>query len=180
MGTTQSVILQSKEDEEVCVEDKNPELDGPSKSKKGRHQLRVLQNMHYLKKWNLLCYPKLILEGMNVTKGNRAKEKLKKKDLNSEDVFLFQALAFDLKQLPYYERCMAKHEMRNVLYNHQMSVMEQQMQLYNAYQNQNQSSMHPPATPAGNSRMINPMQSSWTNSFASPPHTTMPQSQNSW
>ena len=81
MGTTQSVILQSKEDEEVCVEDKNPELDGPSKSKKGRHQLRVLQNMHYLKKWNLLCYPKLILEGMNVTKGNRTKEKLKKKNL---------------------------------------------------------------------------------------------------
>ena len=116
---------------------------------------------------------------MNVTKGNRTKEKLKKKELDSEDVFC-QALGFDLKQPPYYKRCMAKHEMRNVLYKHQISVMEQQMGPYSAYQNQNQSSMHPPVTPAGNNRMISPMQSPSTSSFASPPHTTMPQSQNSW
>ena len=49
-----------------------------------------------------------------------------------------------------------------------------------AYQNQNQSSMHPQVTPAGNSRMISPIQSSSTSSFASPPYTPMPQSQNSW
>ena len=44
-------------------------------------------------------------------KRQQRKGKVEKKDLNSEDVFLCQALAFDLKQLPYYERCMAKHEM---------------------------------------------------------------------
>ena len=112
---------------------------------------------------------------MNVTKGNRTKENLKKKELDIEGVFC-QALAFDLKQLPYYERCMAKHEMRNVLYKHQMSVMEQKMRPYSAYQNQNQPSMHPPVTPAGNSRMISQMQSSLTSYFALPPHTPLLQS----
>ena len=58
--------------------------------------------------------------------------------------------------------------------------MEQQTRPYSTYQNQNQSSMHPPVTLTGNSRMISPMQSSSTSSFASPPHTPMPQSQNSW
>ena len=75
---------------------------------------------------------------------------------------------------------MVKHEMQNVLYKRQMSVMEQQMRPYSAYQNQNQFSMHPPVTPAGNNRMISLMQSSSTSSFASPPHTLMSQSQNSW
>ena len=75
---------------------------------------------------------------------------------------------------------MAKHEMRDVLYKHQMSVMKQQMRPYSAYQNQNQSSVRPPVTPAANNRMISPMQSSSTSSFDSPPHTPMPQSQNSW
>ena len=75
---------------------------------------------------------------------------------------------------------MAKHEMRNVLYKHKMSVMEQQMRPHSHYQNQNQSSMHPPLTPAGNNRMISSMQLSSTSSFASPPHTPMPQSQNFW
>ena len=107
---------------------------------------------------------------MNMTKGNRTKEKLRKKKLDSEDVFC-QALAFDLKQLPYYERRMAKHKMWNVLYKHQMPIMEQQIQPHIAYQNQNQSSMHLSVTPAGNNRMISPMQSSSTSSFASPPHT---------
>ena len=53
----------------------------PLNQKRGRHQLRVPQKMHYLKKLNFLCYPKLILEWMNVTKGNRTNEKLKKKNL---------------------------------------------------------------------------------------------------
>ena len=75
---------------------------------------------------------------------------------------------------------MAKHEMRNGLYKHQMSVMEQQMRPYSAYQNQNQSSMHPAVTPAGDNRMISSMQSSSTSSFASLRHTPMSQSQNSW
>ena len=54
------------------------------------------------------------------------------------------------------------------------------MQPYSVYQNQNQSSMHPSVTPAGNSRLISQVQWSSTSCFASPPHTTMPQSQNSW
>ena len=37
-----------------------------------------------------------------------------KKGLDSEDVFC-QALDLDLKQLPMYERCIAKHELRNVV-----------------------------------------------------------------
>ena len=63
---------------------------------------------------------------------------------------------------------------------HQMSAMEQQIRPHSPYQNQNQSSMHPPLTPAGNNRMISSMQSSSTSFFASPPHTAMPQSRNSW
>ena len=53
---------QRKEDEEVCIEDKSPEPDGPSKVKKGKAPIRVLQKMHYLKEWNFLCYPKLVLK----------------------------------------------------------------------------------------------------------------------
>ena len=75
---------------------------------------------------------------------------------------------------------MAKHEMRNVFDKHKMSVMEQKMRPHSHYQNQNQSSMHPPLTPAGNNRMISSMQLSSTSFFASPPHTPMPQSQNFW
>ena len=37
-------------------------------------------------------------------------------------------------------------------------------------------SMHPPVTPAGNSRMISQMQSSLTSYFALPPHTPLLQS----
>ena len=61
-----------------------------------------------------------------------------------------------------------------------MSAMEQQMRPYSTYQNQNQSSMHPPVTLAGNKHIISPMQSSSTSSFASPQHTPMPQKQNPW
>ena len=53
---------QRKEDEEVCVEDKVLSLMVPLNQKMGRHQLRVPQKIHYLKKWNFPCYPKLILE----------------------------------------------------------------------------------------------------------------------
>ena len=170
---------QRKEDEEVCVEDKSPEPDGPSKSKKGKAPIKVVAKdaLFEEKKFSMLSK---INSRMNERgKQQQNKGKVEKKEHDTEDVFC-QALAFDLKQLPYYERCMAKHEMRNVLYKHQMSVMEQQMRPHSAYQNQNQSSMHPPVTPAGDNRMISLMQSSSTSSFASPPHTLMSQSQNSW
>jgi len=75
------------------------------------------------------------------------REKVEQKQLDSEDAFC-QALSLDLKKLPYYERCMAKHEMRNVLYKHQMSLMERQMRPYMFNQNQtNAQSPIPPNAP---------------------------------
>ena len=43
----------------------------------------------------------------------------------NEDLFC-KSLAADLKELPPYERCMAKNEMRNILFKYQMSVMTNQ------------------------------------------------------
>ena len=155
---------QRKEDEEVCVEDKSPEPDGPSKSKKGKAPIKGAAKDALLEEMEFSMLSKINSRMNERDKRQQNKGKAEKKELDSEDVFC-QTLAFDLKQLPYYERCMAKHEMRNVLYKHQMSVMEQQMRPHSAYQNQNQLSMHPPVTPAGNSRMISPMQSSSTSFF---------------
>ena len=59
-------------------------------------------------------------------KDKHDKGKVEKNGLGSEDMFC-QALAMDLKQLPIYERCIAKHELQNVLYKHQMAVMERQI-----------------------------------------------------
>ena len=38
-----------------------------------------------------------------------------------------EALALDLKQLPQYERCIAKGELRGIIMKHQMAVFEKQM-----------------------------------------------------
>lgn len=79
-----------------------------------------------------------------------------KKELESEDVFC-QALALDLKQLPLYERCMAKQELRNVLYKHQMAIMERQTRSYNPYYNANQNpsnTQQPPVTLTGINRRL--------------------------
>ena len=176
MGTTQSV---RKEVEEVCIQDRSPNRDGPSKLKRGKAAINGAAKDALLEKMEFSIISKINSQMNECDKRQQNNGKVEKKELDNKDSFC-QALAFDLKQLPCYERCMAKHEMQNVLYKHQMSVMEQQMRPYSAYQNQNQSSMHPPVTPAGNSRVISPMQSSSTSSSASPPYTPMPQSQNSW
>ena len=136
----------------------------PLNQKKGTHQLRMPQKDALLEEMEFSMLSKINSRMNERDKRQQNKGKVEKKELDSEDVFC-QTLAFDLKQLPYYERCMAKHEMWNVLYKHQMSVMEQQMRSHSTYQNQNQLSMHPPVTPAGNSRMISSMQSSSTSFF---------------
>ena len=84
----------------------------------------------------------------------------KKSQLDNEDAFC-HALAMDLKQLPYFERCMAKNELRNVIYKHQMASMERNMQ---PYQNQH----------------FNVGQNLSPNKFSSPPRTPVhPSSENS-
>ena len=61
---------------------------------------------------------------------NTIQERFKKRDErkshvipeDSDDIFC-KSLALDLKGLPHYEKCMAKQEIRNVLFKYQMSVM---------------------------------------------------------
>ena len=102
MGTTQSVILQRKEDEEVCVEDKSPELDGPSKSKKGKAPFKGAAKDALLEEMEFAMLSKINSRRNERDKRQQNKGKVEKKELDSEDVFWCQALAFDLKQLPYY------------------------------------------------------------------------------
>ena len=60
---------------------------------------------------------------MNERFKRRAEEGTSSRHLDGEDIFC-QALALDLKQLPFYERCMAKNELRNVIFKYQMTMME--------------------------------------------------------
>ena len=53
------------------------------------------------------------------------KRKAAENDDDNEDIFC-KSLALDLKELPLYERCIAKQEMRNVIFKHQMSVMNKE------------------------------------------------------
>lgn len=164
------------DEKEVDTKDKDSQLDRPTKSKKkpriqGAAKETLLEEMEYsiLRKINLR---------MNEQEKRRKTDKVELKELDSEDVFC-QALSLDLKKLPYYERCMAKHEMQNVLYKHQMSLMERQMRPYNFNQNQiNPQSPMPPntQTPFG---IFSPTHSS-SPSINSPPSTPMPNTQNSW
>ena len=103
-------FFQRKEDEEVCVEDKSPEPDGPSKSKKGKAPIKGAAKDALLEEMEFSMLSKINSRMNERDKRQQNKGKVEKKELDSEDVFC-QTLAFDLKQLPYYERCMAKHEM---------------------------------------------------------------------
>ena len=105
---------QRKEDEEVCVEDKSPEPDGPSKSKNGKAPIKGAAKDTLLEEMEFSMLSKTNSRMNECDKRQQNKGKVEKKELDSEYVFC-QALAFDLKQLPYYKRCMAKPEMRNVL-----------------------------------------------------------------
>ena len=82
-----------------------------------------------------------------------------------------------------YERCIAKHELRNVVYKHQMACMEQQMQPNGSYDNVNPNlpnNQIPPIRATANNCMVSPLQQTSSSSFSSPSQTPMPQSQNSW
>jgi len=50
-------------------------------------------------------------------------EKQKASDVPDNEEIFCKSLALDLKKLPPYERCVAKHELRSVLFKHQMAVM---------------------------------------------------------
>lgn len=63
------------------------------------------------------------------------REKVEQKEPDSEEAFC-QALSLDLKELQYYKKCIAKRELRRVLYKRQMSLMERQMRPCNFNQNQ--------------------------------------------
>ena len=47
-------------------------------------------------------------------------------EVNDPDEIFCKSLAVDLKELPPYEKCMAKNEMRMVLYKYQMSLLSRQ------------------------------------------------------
>lgn len=169
----------SDSDKEPPTEDPLPENEAPSKPKKGKKRIQGAAKDTLLEEMEFSLISK-----MNARMSEREKRqregKNNKKELDSEDVFC-QGLAMDLKQLPMYERCMAKNEMRNVLYKYQIAHMERQMRPYNSYHNVHQNpSTIPPVTPTSSNLIGSPMQQSSSSSFSSPPQTPMPQSQNSW
>ena len=79
---------QRKEDEEVCVEDRNPQPDGPSKSKKRKAPIKGAAKDALLEEMEFSMLSKINSRIMNVAKGNRTKEKLKKKNLLVKMFFL--------------------------------------------------------------------------------------------
>lgn len=72
------------------------------------------------------------------------------KEIDGEDLFC-QALASDLKQLPFYQRCAAKHDLQNVLFKHQMEAMEHRKRW-----NDNTTNTHAQNEQSENSRITYP------------------------
>jgi hypothetical protein len=175
----------SDSDEEVSVRDKEslPGREGPPKPKKGKKRIQGAAKDALLEEMEFSLISKMNSRMSERERRQQDKENNSKKELESEDVFC-QALALDLKQLPLYERCMAKQELRNILYKHQMAIMERQTRRsYNPYYNANQNpsnTQQPPVTPTGINRVVSPMQQSSSSSLSSPPPTPIPQSQNPW
>ena len=69
---------------------------------------------------------KEIIDDMEFSLISKLNEQISEKRKDNEEVFC-KSLALDLRDLPPYERCIAKQEMRNVIFKHQMSVMSRQM-----------------------------------------------------
>ena len=67
-----------------------------------------------------------LIKRMNERLEKRDQQSLKKEHNLGEELFA-QALALDLKQLPQYERCIAKGELTGIIMKHQMAVLEKQM-----------------------------------------------------
>ena len=91
---------QRKEDEEVYIEDKSPESDGPSKEKKGKAPIKGAAKDALLEGMEFSMLSKINSQMNERDKRQQNKGKVEKKELDSEDVFC-QAFVFDLKQLPY-------------------------------------------------------------------------------
>ena len=96
-----------------------------------------------------------LIKNLNERVSNKRKAEETKEE-SKEDLFC-RSLAADLKDLPCYERCLARNEIRNVVFKYQMSVMNKQHQQANPqtaqygfmqYTNTPLSNMSsPPATP---------------------------------
>lgn len=133
-----------------------------------------------------------LISKMNSTMNDRLKRKKEKEmaqpkiEIDNEDAFC-QALALDLKQLPMYERCIAKQELRNVLFKQQMAVMNRQTPNYCNQSNTTQSTNQLNTTPTFNRQpmSLTPSGSQYSSPaqpsppIISPPNTPIPQ-QNSW
>ena len=65
----------------------------------------------------------------NIAK-KRQKQADKKDEKSAEELFCC-SLAAELKELLEYERCMAKNELRNVIFKYQMMVLNRQHQVPN-------------------------------------------------
>lgn len=169
-------------DEEVEDQEILPEREESFKPSKRKKQIQGAAKESLLEDMEFSLISKMNSRMSEREKRKQEKREDPKKGLDSEDVFC-QALALDLKQLPMYERCIAKHELRNVVYKHQMACMERQMRPYGSYDNVNPNPPNnqiPPITATANNCMVSPLQQTSSSSFSSPPQTPMPQSQNSW
>ena len=111
-----------------------------------------------------------LMEEMEFSLMKKMNERLKKRDQqksekrtqpDGEELFA-QALALDLKQLPQYERCIAKGELRGIIMKHQMAVLEKQMRA--SYGSSPSDNLIP--SPASYSEHLQGMLS-----FSSPPQT---------
>lgn len=169
---TESQITESQRKDSQRTEPKS------SKSKKQKKQIQGANKASLIEEMEFSLMSKMNTHISNRERKRKLseKEENQKKELSSEDIFC-QALAMDLKQLPQYERCMAKHDLRNVLYKHQMAVMERQVQNYPFFGNGTVLSS-PVISPSNRQQSV-------SNSFSSPPQTPlsqtpMPQTQSSW
>ena len=166
-------------EKEAGSKDEDSQLCEPIKSKRkpqiqGSAREKLLEEMEY----SVLSKINLRMNEREKRKDIKNREKVEEKEPDSEEVFC-QALSLDLKKLPYYERCIAKHELRSVLYKHQMLLMERQMLPRNYNQNQTSALSPMPSnaqTPFG---IFSPTHSP-SPSCASPQNTPTPNTQNSW
>jgi len=126
-----------EQEEQRTPDSEKVSREGPPKPKKIKKKVQGAAKDALLEEMEFSLISKI--NSRMSERGKNEKEGNDKKEPDNEDIFC-QALALDLKQLPIYERCIAKHELRNVLYKHQMSIMERQMRpcpLYNGQNNPN-------------------------------------------
>ena len=72
-----------------------------------------------------------LMNSLRETIAERRKQASQKED-DADDLFC-KALASELKELPNMAKCMAKNEIRNVIFKYQMSVMRNQNECYTQF-----------------------------------------------